>query len=276
MKSFGLRIFDQPIRIDSKDPIADGLIAASYSAFRDDQSMSDPGAVLYVVDRPPGRPHWDIHYLGLHVRCDNLADLAYFLEKALTIELQKIRRDLFFVHAAAISFDGRCTLIAGESGAGKSTLCWGLCNEGGTYLSDELAPVNLDTMTIAPYPHAICLKSIAEGGYPAPPGTIETERTMHIPIEAIPGSIEVRQRRLHNIVFVLTDTELNETSAIEISASEAATRLYANSLNQLAHANDGLAAVSRIARAARCYILHRSQPEKMRRAIRELVNRDGM
>jgi hypothetical protein len=189
---------------------------------------------------------------------------VYFLEKALTIELQKIRRDLLFVHAAAISFHGRCTIVAGESGAGKSTLCWGLCNEGGAYMSDELAPVDLTSMEVEPYPHAICLKHIAEGGYAAPPLALDTERTMHIPVEAIPGAIEMRTRMVQNVVFLVNDDQLTETNAIEIGAPEAAMRLYVNSLNQLAHEKDGLAAVSRITRHAVFQIM-RSAPATYKR-----------
>jgi hypothetical protein len=52
-----------------------------------------------------------------------------------------------------------------------------------------------------------------------------------------------------------------------VSAAEAAARLYANALNQLAHAGDGLGAAIEIVNAARCYSLKRAELSKMLTAI---------
>ena len=112
----------------------------------------------------------------------NLCGLDDVIEKTLTIELQRHRPELFFLHAAVVSAKGRCVVIAGESGAGKSTLCWDLCNAGFKCMSDELAPVDLDTMQVEAYPHAICLNRIVEHMPALPNETIRTDSTMHIPV----------------------------------------------------------------------------------------------
>ena len=174
------------------------------------------------------------------------------------------RPELFFLHAAAVSANGRCVVIAGESGAGKSTLCWDLCNAGFKYISDELAPLNLDTMQVEAYPHAICLKRITAHMPGLPNDTIRTESTMHIPVEAIPGGVERTPATIDMIVFV----EKSEVSAApgltQVPQSEAAARLYSNGLNQLAHERDGLRAATKLAAAVDCFTLARGSLSDMR------------
>ena len=266
MHAIALRIFDQPIRLRIDDPAALQLVQACYSAFRD-ESAAAPDALEVDVAAASDGTSWTVSYGNEAVACAELADLAYEIEKGLTIELQNRRRDLLFLHAAAVDVNGVGTLITGESGAGKSTLCWGLCNEGCRYLSDELAPVRLDTLQIEPYPHAICLKSVPEGGYAAPPTSLRTRVTTHIPVESIPGGIVHGASELRNIVFLSDEADGADPGLEKIAPAEAAARLYVLSLNPLAHDKDGLAAAARVARAVSCFRLNRSDPAAMRRAI---------
>jgi len=52
--------------------------------------------------------------------------VSFLLEKELTIELQKIRRELYFLHAAALSLADKAFLNRGSPGTGKSTTVWAL------------------------------------------------------------------------------------------------------------------------------------------------------
>lgn len=88
----------------------------------------------------------------------NDADFLFLFEKDLTIELQYQRPDLFFVHAAVVERDGKAVVLAAPSGTGKSTLTLALLHAGFRYLSDELAPFDLVTLQVMPYPHALCLR----------------------------------------------------------------------------------------------------------------------
>jgi hypothetical protein len=47
-------------------------------------------------------------------------ELLYIVEKDLTIELQKLRRDLYFLHAAALAIAQNAFLLVAPSGGGKS------------------------------------------------------------------------------------------------------------------------------------------------------------
>ena len=52
--------------------------------------------------------------------------VSFLLEKELTIELQKIRRELYFLHAAALSLADKAFLNRDSPGTGKSTTVWAL------------------------------------------------------------------------------------------------------------------------------------------------------
>ena len=82
-------------------------------------------------------------------------DMLFLLEQDVTVELQKRRSDLYFLHSAAIERQGKAWLLAAESGSGKSTTAWGLLHHGFGYLSDELSPIDLDSMRVFPYAHAL-------------------------------------------------------------------------------------------------------------------------
>jgi hypothetical protein len=223
-------------------------------------------------DREPG---WTVDDGDTFVYCDNVADLVYFTEKHLTVGLQKIRTGLYFVHAAAVSSNNACTLLVGESGVGKSTLCWNLCNEGFTYMSDELAPVDPATLEVEPYPHALCLKSASNAAYSLPAATLDTSVTLHIPVEALPLPVANKPTRIGNIIFLTHGNDRDNPAVEEISRSEAAARLYANSLNQLAHEHDGLTAAHRVVSAANCFHMERGNAASMLQAVRELIGAPG-
>ena len=205
--------------------------------------------------------------------CPDLSDLIYRVDKALTIELQRRRPELFFVHAAVLRAGSRCIVIVGESGAGKSTLCWDLCNAGLTYMSDELAPIDLDTMEVEAYPRAICLKRIAPQMPALPRSTIQTTYTLHIPVEAIPSGFERERVEIDSVLFIESGDRVANPQLEAMRLPEATARFYANGLNQLAHEHDGLRAAARIAAATKCFSLARGDLRDMQReVIRRLVN----
>ena len=262
-----LQIFGQPARILTDDAFVAGTISACYSDFLRPIQVLDGAPVELKVFQRRSEIKWSVVHGDATEVCRDLADLIYVVEKTLTIELQHRRPDLFFLHAAVVSAKGRCVVIAGESGAGKSTLCWDLCNAGFKYMSDELAPVNLDTMQVEAYPHAICLKRIAKDMPTLPNETIRSESTMHIPVEAIPGGVERAPSDIDTIVFLQSSGGFAAAQLAEMPQSEAAARFYANGLNQLAHERDGLQAAARLASAGTCFTLARGGLGDMRKEL---------
>jgi hypothetical protein len=265
-----LTVFGQAVRIDFDDPSVERLLDACYSAFRTHDAPEHTDIALTV--RRLDRPHaWRLHDGESAFRCDKVSDLVYFIEKGMTLALQKRVPDFYFVHSAAVGLDGGCTLLVGESGVGKSTLCWNLCNRGFSYLSDELAPVHPRTLRVQPYPHAICLKSDSPGSHPLPAEILKTEATVHIPVGQLPAPVAAGPMRMRNIIFLTHGRNDGEPVVEEISRSEGAARLYANSLNPLAHERDGLAAASRLASAVNCFHVERTGVQAMTDIVRDLV-----
>lgn len=197
-----------------------------------------------------------VHRLGMEP--EYAEDHGYFLylfEKDMTVELERLRHDLFFLHAAALQYQGGIHLLVAESGGGKSTTSWALLHHGFRYASDELAPVQLDSMNVLVYPHALCLKTEPPPPYRLPDATIYTERTLHVPVIAMPCAVVSESLPLQSIFFVKYRAETPSPSISDVSAAQAGARVYANGLNQLAHPSDGLDAAINIARHSQCFEL---------------------
>lgn len=90
------------------------------------------------------------------------------------------------LHAATLSFEGQGVLLVGTSGVGKSTLAAGLVSRGWTYLSDEFALIDPDTLRLHPFPKAMCIKE----------GSFEVIERLNLPlwrrrhyVKAIKGAV---------------------------------------------------------------------------------------
>ncbi len=251
-----LRIFDQHIQILCGDELFRNLLLANYAAFREPAGSAD---IVYIFARHTSG--------GFHISRDNetLAEeksneeihynFVYLLEKLITLDLQKSRSDLYFVHSSALEYNGRAIMIAADSGTGKSTTTWARLKHGFNYLSDELAPIDPGNLEIHPYPHALCLKATPPGPYPLPEDTVKTERTMHIPANALPNSPIKEPKPLSAIIFLRRDIKLATPEFAEASPAEAGARLYANTLNALAHPGSGLDVAIKIAGAVPAFTL---------------------
>ncbi|MGE5305797.1 MAG: hypothetical protein ACM3TN_20995 [Alphaproteobacteria bacterium] len=182
-------------------------------------------------------------------------EFLFLFEKDLTIELQKLRRDLYFVHAAALGVSDRAFMLVAASGKGKSTTTWALLHHGFRYFSDELGPLNLDTMEVQPYPHAICLKHNPPSPYCLPYQALRTSSTMHIPIPHLPTGAISKARPVTAIFFLEYCPGRNAPSLRHLRSAESTARLFANALNPLAHPEDGLAGAVAIAENVACFCL---------------------
>ena len=229
------------------------LVRAAFGALlRDDDGVAD---VTYTAAaRAAGG--YSLHCMGRErlIAADD-SEFLMVLETELSIELQTRRPDLFFIHGAALEDEGRAVLLVGASGAGKSTAAWGLTHAGFGYLSDELSPIDLQTLEVAPYARALCLKAEPPASHPVPSRTLRTVRTLHIPPGEMAGGRVDGPVPVHAIFFVDHREETRWPSVEPVTRGEAAARLLAQALNPLAHADDGLEAASRIASAVPAFRL---------------------
>ena len=248
-----LRVLDRIVRISCQAPAAFDLLTKTYGAMR---WRNGTGADLeYLVEG-----NYERGFRITRAGCEPLlanedGELLYLFEKDLTIELQRLRRDLYFVHAAAVEFAGKASLLVGASGEGKSTTTWGLLHHGFRYLSDELAAVSLHALRVYSYAHALCLKEEPPRAYPLPRQILRTSRTLHVPAHNLP-SPAISEPLPIRAVFFLERCPTDPSTALEaISSGEAAARLFVQALNPLAHSEDGLSGAIAIARRVSCFRL---------------------
>lgn len=179
-------------------------------------------------------------------------DLLFVLEKDITVELQKRRPDLYFLHSAALAWNGKGCLLAAEAGSGKSTTAWALLHHDFRYLSDELSPVDLQTLRVFPYPHALCLKQ-SPPHYRLPRETVDLGRTLHVPVRSLPSKAILEPLPLGAVFLVKYRPDLAASELRAIGPAEAGARLYLTALNALSHPNFGLDAAVRIAEQVPCF-----------------------
>jgi hypothetical protein len=242
-----LDFFGIEVEIATMDLECLRLLSGNYGFF---QAPPKNPVLRYEVARCPEGRFEILRSDGVLLLASDDGDFLFQMEKEITIEIQKHRSDLYFLHAAALERDGLGFILVAESGGGKSTTTWALCHHGFRYLSDELAPIDLNRLEISPYSHALSLKRQPPSPYELPQQTVRTSRTLHVPVTALPGGANASTARLAAMFFVSYRPDQELPRATPISRAEAATRLFANALNPLAHPEEGLDGVLQI--ATRC------------------------
>jgi len=231
------KIFDISVAVTCGDPDIYGWLVKGYGALI---SRDLSASLNYVAGKQADGSYYLNTPEGATIIARVDSEFLYYFEKDLTLTLQAVRQDLYFIHGAALALAGQGCLFVAASGSGKSTTTWAALHHGFEYLSDELAPINLVNKTITPYPHALCLKAVPPAPYVLPTETLYTKRTIHVPTECLPSAVCYDTVPLKAIFFVKYHPELSEPLISPISHAQAAARLYANGLNQLAHEESGL------------------------------------
>ena len=200
------------------------------------------------------------------IACADAAELLVAVDKSITVELQHARPDLFFVHGAVVGRKGSAAVVSAPPGTGKSTLALVALQLGLEYFSDELAPIDLDRLTVHPYPRALHLKTPPPRPYSLPSNVIAHGGRYHVPV-----TTTARPARVGALIFLRRDEE-RFVGTRAISAASAAARLMANTLNLLAHPDVGIDAAVRLTRATPCYELDGTDVTAAGDAIRSLLS----
>ncbi len=250
-----LNIFGKILLLDCQNAFLYEVVLKNYGHFQVKSAVNNNADLYYELKLGKNKSTYTITRNQNHViRCKDFGLFIYFLEKDITIELQYLCPSLFFMHGAALERNDEVLLLTGRSGAGKSTTTWGLLHNGFNYLSDELAPVHLESMHVTPYPHAVCLKQHPPL-YPLPGDILKTNRTMHVPTELLPADSHSESFLLTKVIIVEFSADNLKPVLKKLSHASACMDIYINGLNQLAHENDGLTGASRIATSCECYSL---------------------
>lgn len=107
-----------------------------------------------------GRSRYAIFGDGKELFSDRRSlDVLPYLEWGINWRVMEKCAAYLQLHAATLSFEGQGVVLVGNSGVGKSTLAAGLVSRGWTYLSDEFALIDPDTLRLHPFPKAMCIKA---------------------------------------------------------------------------------------------------------------------
>lgn len=250
---FTLTLFDRYVQVQCPNPEATALVQVNYGQLETKVTKAD---LRYCIAKEATSSLFRLTRKGQPslVAADD-GELLFHLEKDLTIELQKMRSDLYFLHAAVLGFRGTACLLVAPSGGGKSLTTWALLHHGFSYGSDELGPVDLNTLTVLPYPHALCLKNVPPPHYPLPAETLFTTRTIHVPTTALPGEVCIMPLPLTAIFFLQYCPDMSQPQLQPMTKAEAGARLFASALNPLVHPGEGLDGAVAIVTQAQCFRL---------------------
>ncbi|HXH82323.1 MAG TPA: hypothetical protein VNN07_05270 [Candidatus Tectomicrobia bacterium] len=238
------------VRVSCPDPATRRLVRAHYECLLGD---AVPARIEYAI-RTDGR-RWQLRRAGRPAASAlDAGELLLQLDQDLLVQLQRVRADLFFVHAAALAIDDRAIMLVAPSGGGKSTMAWALAHHGMHYLSDELAPLELAPLSVQPYPRALTLKDAPPNPYPLPLDTIATSRGFHVPPSRF-ADVARAPTPLAAIVFLHRGAGVARPAVCRLTAAQAGARLYANALNALAHPNEGIDAALNVVRRTPCFAL---------------------
>jgi hypothetical protein len=250
VKTLTLRVLKRGIRIHCRDARTRALLAASYGMFEETPGVVD---LDYIIGRDAVTAGFDLFRSGLGTvrAADDGALLARF-DKDISVELQRLRADLYFLHAAVLAAGDSAIILVAPSGGGKSTLCWALVRRGLHYMSDEFAPIELDSLRVEPYPRALSLKTTPPGCDRLPDGAVSTARCLLVPPTLLDGTGR-KPMPIGTVVFIRYRRDAYRPTVVAVRPAEAAARIYANALNPLAHAADGLDGAVRIAEMTKTF-----------------------
>lgn len=264
-----LTVFGRSVRVQCSDSRAARLLKTTYAAF-----LSPRAATVHFDCRiEPGTAGGFRYTRGKKQRAPrSAADLIFLFDKDLTVDLQRQRRDLFFVHAGVVAYRRKAIAFVAPSGTGKSTTVWALLRHGFPYISDELLPVDLTSGAVHPYPRSLCLKRPPPPPYTLPRQTLDTGGLLYVPTSVLKRRPVQTPLPLRTIFFLHRSAQRSEGPPLRrLHTAEAGAHLYANALNALAHPAAGLDGAIRIAAQADCYELELREIEATVDAIRALL-----
>lgn len=250
-RELSLQACDYRFTLRCSDDDLAALLASVFGALVTTAAASERSHSHYFIDATTDGAYRVASTSGT-VQLATVHDLLIYLDKSITIKLQHLRPDLLFVHGAALAWQGRVAVLSAPPGTGKSTLTLVARQLGLEYFSDELAPIDLDRLTVYPYPRAIYLKAPPPPPHALPSGAIDHGERYHLPLTA--DAAPRLDAALTALIFLRRDKETFD-GLRPISAASGAARLIANTLNLLAHPAVGIDAAVAVSRAVSCFEL---------------------
>jgi hypothetical protein len=146
---------DLEVRTDVEAAAA--AVAISYDAFAlSGPHLTESAPVTIAAHRSGDRIKLTDHRGRIAYVVGETAAVLGLLDRVVMAVLDELHsRGILGTHGGVVAIDGRAVLLSGRSGRGKSTLTLGLIRRGADWLSDELALIAADDVTVLPFPRAL-------------------------------------------------------------------------------------------------------------------------
>jgi hypothetical protein len=238
--------------IRSSDAEVLALIEPVFGSLVSDRPSTYAAAREYQIDRDGAA--YRVATSRIDSTFEDIAALIFHIDKEITVALQHLRPDLLFMHGAALAFRERAIVLSAPPGTGKSTLTLVALRHGLDYFSDELAPIDLQQLTVWAYPRSVFLKTAPPEPHRLPPHAITHHGRHYVPRASPTQNAQGSEAKLAGLIFLRRDSE-RFNGLRRISAASGAARVMANSLNLLAHPSAGLDAAIHLSRTTPCFEL---------------------
>lgn len=280
-RPFSVQIGAVPVALRCAVEPAMSDFRALYAGFErpvTDQSIDVE--VIRVRRRLGLRPRFEILAGGAHrfTVWDNRSLLPH-IEWAINWEIMLHLPRFYEVHAGVLEVDGQGVILPAAPGSGKTTLTAALAARGWRYLSDEFALIDPETLSLHPYPKALCVK---EGSFDALErvGLLAKPRREYLKGKkgkvtfispnglgpgAIGGCCPVR-----HIIFCRYEPNARPVLT-PISRAAAVLRLTQQSFNFLKFRSRGIEILAGVVRGAQCYELLAGPLEETRSLVERAV-----
>jgi hypothetical protein len=273
MNAFDFELVGTRVRIQCSDRPTFDLLWSAYGHLASDGDSPD---LIYTVgESEPGVFRIQKEGRRAQEPAETISGrgwLLALLDDDLVVSLQHLHPELYFLHAAVLTRNELAFLFPAPAGSGKSTLAWALLKHGFEYVSDELAPLALESLKVVPFPRPLCLKQEPPSGYEITTPTLTTERAIHISASDLPVAPTSKGLPVGGIFFPRYHPEHAESVPQRVSTARATTRIYVNCLNALAHPASGLAAAESLATRLPCFELATANLDEACRGVCQVVD----
>ena len=167
-------------------------------------------------------------------------------------------RQMLFIHAGTVAFEGRGVILIGHSGAGKTSTVAALVRKGAAYLSDEVALLDPATGVVAPFVLPMAVKPWtrrAAGSLPAGRCIVREQGAEFWLPHHVGGPVAVD-------TFVLLRSEGSGPRLTPISPAEMLLAIseHVSSFKQQHRVREAFTGFARMLRNARCAAVQASRP----------------
>lgn len=191
-----------------------------------------------------------------------------FLRQDVLAQFVKARPDLLWVHGAAVESKGSALLIVGPSGQGKSALSTRLCSAGWLLMSDDIAPVRMDSNEVLAFNQTADRRRSEERQLtPNEMAKLDKEQVV-IPLELL----RREPATIRGIVFPVFAYGADSSLSLR-TAGESALELLRNCTNFADHKEAVIDRVASLARSVPAYELAYGDADDATRTLATLCAR---